>query len=1338
MEQAERLYDRQGHAFRLNLEFGLILRHTETGDYRYFRPFQNESLFQRPIYISRRKDLNRLKLRLQRFNVTDYILRQRPDTKWKPYLVTNVRFVFYYLNYPLGNAVKLPDYILQSKSIVGLDKTRNGKHVYKDHLCAFRCLAVHHGHRTDQLETHTRALFQRWIQYAEDKQLDSTNFQGLPLHQMAYFEHCFSINVNVYHLRDDDVALTVYKSRCHYPDSMHVNQYDHHLSYISNLSAYTQKYQCGTCDRHFKRVDSMKRHQLKCTGQTVYRFKGGFYSNPKTIFDKLEEHGIRVQDRLYPWFVVYDFEAMLVSIQESNSDKLTWTQRHEPISVSVCSNVEGFTEPHCIVDPTAQSLVQHMVDYMTKIALISYKLAKEKFADAFDQLEADIENPYRALLEDDDEEGYKLDAFLYDEELQEENEKQKKVFQKLKEELEAYCQQIIVLGFNSAKYDMNLIKTYIAKSLHMHNPGEKFTVKRNNSYACLANETFKFLDITSYLAPGFSYAKFLKAYEVSENKGCFPYEWFDSADKLHHPTLPAHEQFYSSLKECNISPEDYAYCQKVWTEKGMSTFRDFLVWYNNLDVGPFVQAVANLQKFYFERDIDLFKTSISVPGLARRMLFDTGRQVGASFALFDDANSDLYFSIKQNLIGGPSIIFNRHHEVGQTFIRNNFNKPCQKILGFDANALYLYCIDQDMPTGPFVRRRLEDGFKPQKRDRYTMMYDWMDYLNHSQGLDIRHKLNTGKEKKIGSYPVDGYDPTTNTVYQFNGCYWHGHQCWMTKNVKDQKWQETRQAKFDKTAKTTEFIRAQGYKVVEKWECHFRHEIRRNGQLKSFCHSRKPATPQRSVTEIEILEGVASGRLFGMVECDIRVPDEWPSHFQHPTMTPYQYFEEMSPLFCTTDVPFEVIGEHMQEHVRRFELSEKPRRLLVGGMRGRQMLIATPLLKWYLEHGMLVTKIYQVVEFKPQRCFRDFVNVVSDNRRLGDADPDKTIIAETSKLHGNSAYGGTIMDQEKFQSVTYVEGEGRVMIEANKPQFKKMTTLLDEDEYFEVEKSKEKLDINLPIQIGYFILQYGKLRMLQFYFDFLDRFVDRSDFQYCEMDTDSAYMALSGPDLVSVIKPHLLDTYQRALIGCCRDDFEPDWLPRTCCTKHAKYDKRTPGLFKVEYEGDVMIGLCSKTYIVQKSKLVYTSNTKMAAFRLLRRAKKLAPKRLVHRPRLVRDVKFSSKGVTKRRVKAPMTTFRHVLNTQRVGNGSLKGFRARNNGIATYEQTRNGFSYFYCKRKLLSDGVSSVPLDLELCPVPMEIDESETPMEIDEPETVLDDDDRYLIQLLETNFDSDGE
>jgi hypothetical protein len=46
-----------------------------------------------------------------------------------------------------------------------------------------------------------------------------------------------------------------------------------------------------------------------------------------------------------------------------------------------------------------------------------------------------------------------------------------------------------------------------------------------------------------------------------------------------------------------------------------------------------------------------------------------------------------------------------------------------------------------------------------------------------------------------------------------------------------------------------------------------------------------------------------------------------------------------------------------------------------------------------------------------------------------------------------------------------------------------------------------------MQIGCFVYQYAKLQMLEFYYDFMDVFVDRSDFQYCSMDTDSAYYCL---------------------------------------------------------------------------------------------------------------------------------------------------------------------------------------------------------------------------------------
>ena len=44
-------------------------------------------------------------------------------------------------------------------------------------------------------------------------------------------------------------------------------------------------------------------------------------------------------------------------------------------------------------------------------------------------------------------------------------------------------------------------------------------------------------------------------------------------------------------------------------------------------------------------------------------------------------------------------------------------------------------------------------------------------------------------------------------------------------------------------------------------------------------------------------------------------------------------------------------------------------------------------------------------------------------------------------------------------------------------------------------SKKIVNLDLPLQIGCFVYQYTKLRMLEFYYDFMDVFVDHRDFQY---------------------------------------------------------------------------------------------------------------------------------------------------------------------------------------------------------------------------------------------------
>ena len=213
---------------------------------------------------------------------------------------------------------------------------------------------------------------------------------------------------------------------------------------------------------------------------------------------------------------------------------------------------------------------------------------------------------------------------------------------KLYDQLETYMSQVPVLGFNSAKYDLNLIKRYLAKHLQMHEASDAFVVKQNNAYTCIATEQLKFLDMSQFLAAGSSYSGFLKAYHVTDQKGFFPYEWFDEASKLDVTSLPSHESFYSNLKETNISTAQYQYCQQIWRDLEMTTFRDFLVWYNNLDVLPFVEAVEKFQQFYFDKGIDVFKSAISVPGIARQLLFRTARQHNVNFALFDENNKDLY------------------------------------------------------------------------------------------------------------------------------------------------------------------------------------------------------------------------------------------------------------------------------------------------------------------------------------------------------------------------------------------------------------------------------------------------------------------------------------------------------------------------------------------------------------------------------------------------------------------------------------------------------------------------------------------------------------------------
>jgi hypothetical protein len=121
----------------------------------------------------------------------------------------------------------------------------------------------------------------------------------------------------------------------------------------------------------------------------------------------------------------------------------------------------------------------------------------------------------------------------------------------------------------------------------------------------------------------------------------------------------------------------------------MKSMKDFLRWYNNCDTVPMVEALDKMFVFYRDKGLDMFKDTISLPGLAYKMLSSYTEE---KFSLFKEEDKELFYLLKRNIVGGPSIIFHRFHEVDETRIRGG--KLCKKVLGYDTNTLYLWAISE--------------------------------------------------------------------------------------------------------------------------------------------------------------------------------------------------------------------------------------------------------------------------------------------------------------------------------------------------------------------------------------------------------------------------------------------------------------------------------------------------------------------------------------------------------------------------------------------------------------------------------------------------------------------
>ena len=1082
------LFDQQKTAFKVNASYGFVLKEKQSGRLRYYHSSSNccGRLLEEPSLIANRDDFDRFLARIAESDILQWAITQRPNSDWVCEHVTNVTFFLNkILQHPIGCVgIDLPDYVKNNKAVVGLEKDHYRTRTYNDNLCLFRCLALHKGCDVHRLEATVATI------YAEYTDTAVNDFVGVTLDELDEVETTFKTNVVVYKLEEIGDGKTtselVRRSTDQYPDTMYVNIFETHFSYIKDINMYSRSWRCRNCEQAlWKSSWELYRHERTCEAGVNRIYKGGVYRPPSSVFERLDDEGIVVDEslRYYPYRATFDFECYFTGdTLPADTDHVQWVARHIPLSVSVASNVPGYEPAQCFVtDGDADKLVADMMTRLNTISDTAFASLLPLYADVLADLNTrsrvfrrrekrkrsddggddgdDVMN--ERTSDDDDDDDDDMDKRLC--KWRKTADSGDDVNATLMGKLFAWLQQLPVIGFNSGRYDLNAIKRFFVPQLIRNSAAERascFVIKRQNNFMCLTTDKFKFVDICNYLAPGFSYAKYLAAYGCAQQKGHFPYEYMDDLRKLDERALPPQAAFFSRLTSEGISDTDYGACQAVWRDNRMTTMRDYLIWYNNRDVEPFLEAIAKQATFYHDRHIDMFKDGISVPGLSLLYLFN-GLPLDTNFVTFNRTNSDLHQLVKDNIVGGPAIIFHRYHEKDVTRIRGG-EELCRAIVGYDANALYLWAIMQDMPTGWYTRRRAENGFRPQQAQPFGQMaVQWLTYESERTGLNIRHQVN-GREKRIGNIPVDGWCAQTRTAYQFHGCFWHGcPKCHADPEESNPKNGKTMAVLLADTKNHTAYLRRH-VKVVEMWECQWKRE--------------RDPPPRRkwNMTQNEMLAGVVDGTLFGMVECDVRVPVELQDHFA-----------EMQPIFKNAMVTCDDIGPFMRQYAVDHDIMSTPRRMLIGSYRGDKILLATPLLRWYLTHGLVVDHVYQIIEYSPKPCFRHFGESVSAARRAGDADPDKAIIADTMKLLGNSAYGKTVTNIDRHRNVRYCTEVGTSLLINNK-RFRQLDVVTDDA--YEITSNKSRVTYDLPLHIGFFVYQYAKLRMLQFYYDFVDRYV----------------------------------------------------------------------------------------------------------------------------------------------------------------------------------------------------------------------------------------------------------
>ena len=985
-----------------------------------------------------------------------------------------------------------------------------------------------------------------------------------------------------------------------------------------------------SCNFTFEHPSELERHEFHCKDTQTVQAKQKFYGSGRNKMDEIIEAGYLPESfRNYRNTTKATFDIEVCQIGENL----------KTISIAVASTLDEdkYFERESSSPEHYQKLVdefmKYLMDLQTKIEI------PMEMEDAIEKMESEIKGM------DPSPERSRVQSF--------------------RNYLRNY-EQLHVFGFNSSRFDLPVLIGGIVQFASQRDIRPE-TLKKGTKYITLTVGNIIFKDTLNYTSPC-SLEKYLVQWKAPDAKGIFPHGYFSSIESIRECIdFPPIEAFYSKLKQCGPSNEDYLQAKSMYDTKlqneEWTNFSDYLKWYNCQDVGPLVIALSNcFEKFYECFQIDAM-TRLSLPSIAFEAmfgLFDKSLPYVASFTKKSEHIRQLF---RSKVDGGVSNIYHRDIDLMDGTSPHNARfapngDPYTAVFFIDYNSMYLWGEDQLLPLTPGVEwklngQRFEKSHMSSQCSLKAMQWLYSEQESercrdsNGEKLQMEHAYFQG-EKTIFFEKVDGYAffDDKHHVWEFNGCHWHGcEKCypnWLEKaTVKDI---ERKTSWWQKMAK----LQDEGCIIHVMWEHDYTPDQSISTQMPRIL---------LNDTQETLLEAIRAGEVFGFVTCSVRTPDHLLQKFQEASFL-------FPPVIQKTEITEDLIGPFMKAIMLEQERTAG-RRTLIQTYHGDNLLLMTPLVRFYMDNGLEIDNITSFIQYIPGRGLAPFVEKVVSMRVAATYENDDAKQL-TAKLFGNSGYGKCAEDVEKHTNTTLLPAGYDLSKYLKRALYKDHVVIQNEEGEAgatEVTCGRKTIEDSKPVHVGVCILQWSKLIFLKFMF-YLFNHLEPGSFRSVYADTDSMCLALTKS---REVENDTEEEKYRALFDPIvrpdmRDSWESTWKDWICTTTEVE-DIRKPGKLKCEF--------------------------------LFRRGRfcALSPKTYFAYDQDADDKKTVYKGICHAEArKLELSTYLECLYGSTSKEVENRGFKLnQNRQLVYYEQLKRGLNNIFCKFRVQNDHITCKPL-----------------------------------------------